>query len=241
VFARIKGRLSLGIYRYDDYTTATNTPEETAILTDFARVVEAGDSPANVVPDIQRVKYTKNFWNVAFSSMTALSRLPLDALWNPPTSAENPPPPSVTQARRIEEYSVPAVRALLMELVALGHAIGWADDADKGVSAKFVDATLANTAALHRRPAENGPLMASMLVDVLDGRPIEVEVIFGSVVRLARKYHVETPVSVRSAVRRGNRSLKLCIAPRHAVRHSSRRAESYVAEIRTAPLRSKVI
>ncbi|KAI0037073.1 6-phosphogluconate dehydrogenase [Vararia minispora EC-137] len=184
-------RMSLGMYRYDDYTTAMNTPEEDAILSDLASLLVRGGSTAITVPDIQRVKFTKNFWNVAFSSMSALSRFPLTALFRSRTSDDSSAPPSVKQAALLESHTIPTVRALLMELVALGHAIGWPDDLEKGVSAQFVENTIENTAALHQKPG-NG-LVASMLVDVLEGRPIEVEAIFGSVVRLARKYGVETP------------------------------------------------
>ena len=50
-----------------------------------------------------------------------------------------------------------------------------------------------NTGRLHSTADSNH--RPSMLVDSELGRPIEVELILGEVIRLARKYNVEVPVS----------------------------------------------
>ncbi|VDB96673.1 unnamed protein product [Peniophora sp. CBMAI 1063] len=185
-------RMSLGVYRYDDYTSATNSPQETSILEPFASMITEGGSSATIVPDIQRVKFNKNFWNVAFSSTVALTRHPLTALFCPPAlPSSGPVPASATQGLKLDDHAVPALKGALHELVSIARAIGWSDAEDTGVPASHVDKTFENTARLHRVP-DNG-LMPSMLVDTLAGRPIEVEVIFGNVVRLARRYGVETP------------------------------------------------
>ena len=184
--------MSLGVYRYDDYTTATNSPQESSILEPFASLIISGGSSATVVPDIQRVKFNKNFWNIAFSSTVALTRHPLTALFCPPVPpSSGNVPASAAQGLKLEEYAVPALKGALHELVAIARAVGWSDAEDTGVPVSHVNNTFENTAKLHRVP-DNG-LMPSMLVDTLAGRPIEVEVIFGNIVRLARRYGVETP------------------------------------------------
>ncbi|KAI0321510.1 ketopantoate reductase PanE/ApbA C terminal-domain-containing protein [Amylostereum chailletii] len=185
-------RVSVGMYRHEDYATVVDSPEEEAATSEFANLIKAGGGEATPVPDIQRAKFSKLFWSIAFASTAGLTRFPLTALWCLPTaspSSTDSTPPSVSQGALIEEHSIPTLRGALMELVALGTALGFPQG--ESISPKFIETTFANTAARHRKP-DNG-LMPSMLVDVLAGRPIEVEVIFGEVVRLARSYGVDTP------------------------------------------------
>lgn len=66
--------MSLGVYRHNDYTTTTNTAEEEALLQDFRAILEGGGSTVTVVPEIQRLKFAKNFWNLAFASFATLTR-----------------------------------------------------------------------------------------------------------------------------------------------------------------------
>jgi len=52
---------------------------------------------------------------------------------------------------------------------------------------------MANTKALHVKPESSHK--ASMLLDAEKGYPIEVEVILGEVVRMARERNIPVPVS----------------------------------------------
>ena len=83
--------MSLGVYRLDDYTTATNSEGEQALLDGFAGLLEDGGSTVTVVSKIQRVKYAKNFWNVAFSSIGALTR-------HSPAAIISLPPPAAASS-----------------------------------------------------------------------------------------------------------------------------------------------
>ena len=116
----------MGVYRLDDYTTATNSEGEQALLDGFAGLLEDGGSTVTVVSEIQRVKYAKNFWNVAFSSIGALMRHSPDAIFSLPTAAAaaptSPPsdtpapapvPPSVSQAPLITQHTLPTIRPLM--------------------------------------------------------------------------------------------------------------------------------
>lgn len=44
------------------------------MLKDFGALLEAGGTTLTVVPEIQRTKFNKNFWNVAFSSFPTLTQ-----------------------------------------------------------------------------------------------------------------------------------------------------------------------
>jgi hypothetical protein len=72
--ANLKDRVTLGMYRFNDFTTEQNTPKEAAILEDLGSILEAGGSTITIVPEIQRKKFAKNFWNVGFSSFATLTR-----------------------------------------------------------------------------------------------------------------------------------------------------------------------
>ena len=67
-------RVTLGVYRHMDRTTEVNTPEESALLHDFGSILEAGGTTLTIVPEIQRMKFAKNIWNVAFASFATLTK-----------------------------------------------------------------------------------------------------------------------------------------------------------------------
>jgi 2-dehydropantoate 2-reductase len=68
-------RSTIGWYRFNDYTTTSYTPEQAARLSEVSGLLNAGGSQSVVVPEIQRAKFSKNFWNVAFSSLSTLTGL----------------------------------------------------------------------------------------------------------------------------------------------------------------------
>ena len=65
--------MTLGVYRHMDRTTEVNTPEELALLQDFGAILETGGTTLTIVPEIQRMKFAKNIWNVAVASFCTLS------------------------------------------------------------------------------------------------------------------------------------------------------------------------
>lgn len=108
----------------------SNTEEECAILHDFGDMLAAGGSDLTIVPEIQRHKFAKTFWNIAFSSFSTLTNSPLTAIFRPP-----PLPPGnadegqvhtytpyvapVTE-RIVQEETLPVLQSILEEMVALG-------------------------------------------------------------------------------------------------------------------------
>jgi 2-dehydropantoate 2-reductase len=114
-------RVSLGIYR-PDYTITTNTSSEETILTEFRNMLEKGGSTVKVVPEIQRVKFAKNFWNLSFSTIATLVGYRLPAIFRaPPKNGEAYEPyVSDTTKRYIDDYTIPNIRAVLEEALMLG-------------------------------------------------------------------------------------------------------------------------
>jgi len=194
-------RVSLGVYRPSS-TKTKNTPEETALLSDFEHILAAGGSQTSIVPEIQRIKYSKNFWNACLGITAALTRFPLTAIFRPPhlepgAAPSYPPTPTlqpgeITSASpAIAEYSIPAIREAMQEVYTLGTVLFPESEDGPGLDPAVVENTLRNTARIHADPSASH--RASTLVDVESGRPTEVEVILGELVRMGRARGVVMP------------------------------------------------
>ncbi|KAF8065232.1 ketopantoate reductase PanE/ApbA C terminal-domain-containing protein [Lyophyllum atratum] len=152
-----------------------------------------GGSDVTIVPEVQRCKFAKNFWNVGFSSFSTLTQQRLPALWRlPPSDPASPYTPYVspTTADLITKYTLPNIKAILQELVVLGRALGY-PDSENGLPSTLPDAVMEGARKLHVVP--DSFHKPSMLLDAEKGQPIEVEVIFGEVVRMAQERGVEMP------------------------------------------------
>jgi 2-dehydropantoate 2-reductase len=203
---RTQDRITIGMYRHGDHLTTTNSPEEEAILTDFGTMLGTGGSEVIIAPEIQRKKFAKTFWNIAFSSFSTLTGSPPTAMFRPPPKEGQSYSPYV--APQTAPNIVPVLRAILQEMITLGNfelyslsacltcflgrVLGYPDNED-GLPSSLVDSTISRTAELHRDPAHTA--LPSMLLDAQNGLPIEVEVILGEVVRMAKETGVDVPVS----------------------------------------------
>lgn len=181
-------RITIGMYRHGDHLTTTNSPEEDAILTDLGTMLETGGSEVTIAPEIQRKKFAKTFWNVAFSSFSALTGSPPQAMFRPPPKEGQSYSPYI--APQTAPNTIPILRAILQEMVNLGRALGYPDNED-GLPSSLIDNTISRTVEIHRDPALTS--LPSMLLDVQNGLPIEVEVILGEVVRIAKELGVDVP------------------------------------------------
>ena len=83
----------------------------------------------------------------------------------------------------------------MLENLAVGRAMGFDEEA---VPSSIADDTIRSTGNFHRKP--DSKHKASMLLDCETGKPMEIEVIVGEVLRNAKELGVETPVSVDSPV-----------------------------------------
>ena len=119
-----------------------------------------------------------SFRNLGFASFATLSHYTLPAIFQNPEA---------------EKVAVPALRAVFEETLAVGRAMGFDEDA---LPSSVVEDTINRTAAIHRRPdSKHTP---SMLLDLQNGRPMEIEVIVGEVVRKAKEHNVNIPVCLPS-------------------------------------------
>lgn len=75
-----------------------------------------------IIPEIQRVKFSKNLWNISFSSFATLVGYRLPAFFrSPPKNGEDYEPYiSDTTRSLVDEYTIPNIRAVLEEVLALG-------------------------------------------------------------------------------------------------------------------------
>lgn len=77
-----------------------------------------------VVPEIQRVKFSKNLWNVAWSSIAALFRFPSTAIYRAPPNAEEGQEYEVYRSAstgdKVLEHTIQNIRAILEENITVG-------------------------------------------------------------------------------------------------------------------------
>ena len=52
----------MGMYRPGNFTDTTYRPGELETLEDFGNILRTGGAEVTHVPEIQRVKFKKNFW-----------------------------------------------------------------------------------------------------------------------------------------------------------------------------------
>ncbi|TCD70347.1 hypothetical protein EIP91_003699 [Steccherinum ochraceum] len=202
-------RVSMGIHR-EELNVTTNTPEESAILSEFGDILATGGTQVTVVPEIQRIKFHKNAWNCTLGPICALSRHSLQALFRKPLDApsedENGEPvvsrsSDLTPAQRavaglptsfpmVAEYTIPWLYESLEEVQSLGQKL-FPDAEAPGVNPNLPMSVMTGTARIVTKPTSNE--RPSMLVDVELGRPMEVEVIVGSVIRAAKRHGVSMP------------------------------------------------
>ncbi|KAG2347080.1 hypothetical protein BDR05DRAFT_974166 [Suillus weaverae] len=110
-------RVNIGMYRHGDHLTTTNSPEEDAILTDLGTMLTTGGSEVTIATEIQRKKFAKTFWNIAFSSFSTLTGSSPTAMFRPPPKEGQSYSPYV--APQTAPNTIPVLRAILQEMIAL--------------------------------------------------------------------------------------------------------------------------
>ncbi|KAG9226741.1 hypothetical protein CCMSSC00406_0008441 [Pleurotus cornucopiae] len=115
--------LFLGIHRHEDNTTSANSADETALLQDLGSIFQRGGSAITIVPEIQRVKFAKNFWNLSFATFATLTGYTVPSLFrSPPASKDGQCGPYLypITAELVQQHSLPAIKATMQELLSLG-------------------------------------------------------------------------------------------------------------------------
>ncbi|KAG9087042.1 hypothetical protein FS749_003211 [Ceratobasidium sp. UAMH 11750] len=155
--------------------TSPKAPQSTeahTALTVFVDLLKNGGGTAEMVHNIDAARWKKIIWNAGFSTFATLGNATLPDICHEPARS----------------YTIPVVRGFMEEVVAVARAQDM-DESDLPLSSidEAVDLTLSEYGI-------GGPAYkASMLVDFLAERPMEIEVIIGGVLRYAHASNVLTP------------------------------------------------
>ncbi|KAH9934314.1 uncharacterized protein B0H18DRAFT_980920 [Fomitopsis serialis] len=188
------------------------------VATEFSETLKAGGTKVVLTADIGRLKYMKNAWNLCFNMVPALTRLSCDAIFGSPDthippaglSAKDSPqdvpltsgspgsPEGVVASLPrasplIGDYTIPMMLNLLFEVYDLGSLLYPPTSGGPNLDHAAALSILTVTAKAYASGAMKH--VPSTLADVRAGRPIELEVILGSVVRLGRQRGMAQPVS----------------------------------------------
>jgi len=130
----------------------------------LAEAFERAGVPARAVANLAAAQWRKLVWNIPFNGL-AIAAGGLDC------------------AAILAEPALEArVRELMAEVVATGTALGYGEAFSEGLVDKQVEATRAM-----------GAYRSSSLIDFLEGRPVELEAIWGKPLAVAKAKGVEMP------------------------------------------------
>ncbi|SPO20857.1 uncharacterized protein UTRI_00334 [Ustilago trichophora] len=181
-------RLEMGVYPRSsaallpDGRRQISTEEQTA-LDHFSRIYIAGGGGGKAVDDIEAIRWQKVLWNASWGGLSTLARQPVSTLLQEDTL----------------HYSVGVVRRIMLEIVYVARSCGLGESRFPIAS---VDNAITITLATSSIPSVNDPTKGgnlagdfkpSILLDLENGRPMELEPIIGNLVRKARSNGVETP------------------------------------------------
>ncbi|KAL6150161.1 hypothetical protein ACJQWK_02800 [Exserohilum turcicum] len=149
------------------YPTELTTPADKSSTEAFSQLIVAAGANATVCDDIQVERWKKLIGNTTWNPVCALSRCrDLQFLHATPDIAQG----FITESMR--------------EVVAVASTLGYGD----------VIREDAVQAQIQRSKTRQWPgVQPSMLADIENDRPVEVEAVIGEVVRIARKHQVSVP------------------------------------------------
>jgi len=182
-------RLDIGVYRPNDFTTMVNSEEEQHLLEELRDLFH--NAEINIYPEIQRKKFAKNMLNIAFTSLACLTRCSISSVFRPPpTTIPYEPYLEPATADQVNHYTRKWCEDILKECVQFGHAMGFPDSED-GLPSSIVEDSMRLTEQSYSNPkSKHNP---STLLDIEKSAPIEVEVIWGEIVRMAEERKVDVP------------------------------------------------
>lgn len=181
-------RLEMGVYPRSDAKLLPDgrrqvSSNEQKALDTFTQIYLSGGGGGKAVDDIEAIRWTKVLWNASWGGLSTLARQPVSTLLTEDTL----------------HYSVGVVRRIMLEIVYVARACGLTE-------ARFpiasVDNAISITLATSSIPSVNDPTKGgnlagdfkpSILLDLENGRPMELEPIIGNIVGKARQYGVDTP------------------------------------------------
>lgn len=131
----------------------------------LSKLLIKGGTEVEVSDDMQAKRWEKVIWNIAWNSLTSLTMLNTEQF-----------------LVHSSEYAIPLSRRLMHELVSVARAC------DVNVNYGVIDALMEKTLGT------KGGMESSMMNDLRNNRPMEVEVILGYPMRKAKEHKVDTPI-----------------------------------------------
>jgi len=163
----------IGVYRETEGShVETNSPEEQRLLDNFAMLLRG--SNVEIATNCLAARFFKNLWNATVGVISALSGHPWHS-WILLPAAQS----------TAEDLFPP----LLAEIIAVGRAIGLTEE---WLPNNAGELTIQRSTELVKSGVKHIP---SILLDVMNKRPIEVEGILGFLVKKGRAHNVAVPRS----------------------------------------------
>lgn len=156
---------------------------EQQALDAFISIYTGGGGGGQAVSDIEAIRWKKVLWNASWGALASLSRTPISHLLTPSTL----------------HYSVGVVRRIMLEIVYVARSCGLSESRFPISSVdQALNISLSTAQVDGVRDESKGATLAadfkpSILLDLENRRPMELEVIVGNVVSKARENNVETP------------------------------------------------
>jgi 2-dehydropantoate 2-reductase len=132
---------------------------------EFSQLLQKGGSEVEVSKEMQVKRWEKVIWNIAWNSLTTLTMLNTEQF-----------------LVHSSEYAIPLSRKLMHEAVTVARACNV--NIDYSVIDALMDKTLGT----------KGGMESSMMNDLRNNRPMEVEVILGYPMRKAKEHNIPTPI-----------------------------------------------
>ncbi|CAE6477895.1 unnamed protein product [Rhizoctonia solani] len=151
---------------------APQSTETHSALTAFVDLLKTGGGTPEQAVNIEAARWKKIIWNAGFSTFATLGNATLPDICHQPARS----------------YTMPIVRGFMDEVVSVARGLGLDESVLPAASIdEAIDLTLSEYGVA-------GPAYrASMLVDFLAERPMEIEVIIGGILRYAAAKQVPTP------------------------------------------------
>ncbi|PVG03056.1 ApbA-domain-containing protein [Serendipita vermifera] len=180
VFQTATDKVVIGVYKGQDRVNKEQPfglPGEQGLLERLTDLLNKSGLEASYVADIAAAKFIKNLWNASIGMVSCLTRLNTKQWDCSPLSLET---------------SYGLVEDMLTEIVAVGRAIGYDESIlPQSIIQEKIQGEIKRASASDT----SGKFDASALLDIKSGKPFELEVILGAVVRMAHRNNCPVPVS----------------------------------------------
>ncbi len=156
----------------------------------LSAIFNAAQSKCEVAENLAQAHWEKLVWNVPFNGLGVAGSVGLEAFeepdlrkqYEPELNPETGKPQGInTEVLLASDLGEKLARELMHEVIATATQIGY--PIDPGLADQQIE----------RTRGIMGPYRASTVVDFEEGRPLEVEALFGEPLRHAQKAGVETP------------------------------------------------